>query len=1700
LRVRPEIPGTPCPPTASPRTSMASESPQQPLPRFRAAGPGGATASHDGTGLTSDAKGLWQGALLEGPGVAAGQVARFDVRVARGLARLGWASADGPVDDLGTDDRSFGYGGTGKKVHARSFGNFGEAFGAGDVVGSVLDRRGGGLRVEFFKNGRSLGVAFERLAADGSDSLPGVVLHAAVCGRQFELELCGPAPGGDGGSHGNDLRSALAARHTQEEFAMQLAYYAARCSAPQPLAGGGGGHVRGGTKSKTNKDTCGLFPKDTQVVDLRDFFFAETAGSASTQRRENHVEQWVKSALVATSKAQAILQVKRDFKGCKDVKRVSRMVQLPSGLQLCIVDSQPANRMAADRCFVQNIALWESLPRGHTEVRLGGESGAMLCEVVGLRKFGGAEEKFGPLAREAGGSRRAALQALPNALGSCANAEGWTLHSSFLTKENGEMCKISFFTHEGAAFMVAASKNVALAVSVASIAVAKADLDAYIEPRFEFAREIADVFLDHFFNKLSASQRSDLIRFVCENQVTLCGESISPLHQHIQSYRESGAIRPHIRFWAITAPSEFEKRGLTFSDPAASLERLRALGLEVVEACDEALVSDMAAMRALEEKHLLLENREGAVVYISLRSPADDGTPCASRTALIYKWKNSWYVTVRAMREKFFTKASEKRIRTRIHALHIHHPQEVSIVEEFLGFYRWALLLLPSSLFRDLLGCFWVSLKASCDLFQREGGSGPWRAALPAELCSNLSEAWLVSFPEVHAELSRQLPMDAWIAVLTHQRHLLDDVGSDLDCIRRTIASWATGHMAKYEPSPSEKTVAAESELPLGLTVVLVRGLQGSGKSTLCRSMRVLLGGTWVNQDEVAAAHPPRRGGPTARESFLRAVEDAVALQGSGGYVFVDKIHTLRQHREDVREAVVRAEARRPAAAGRVALALLNLVHPEDDDGSGIMAVPVCSQRVAGRGLGHLSFVPQASSVEVVVEEAARTSEALSDDEKCGFDVCADVDLTLPREEVLRAALLQLHAGQLLSSEHCSLVRDLGGLDALARATTTAFEHELDLRMKWKTSYWCVSFSWKDILWADNDDEGLTQEAQNARNAFRDALTEAITKSGAASRSLQPIQDPHLTLLWVGEKEPGEMDEQLARMQAQLLEQEGKRVRVAITSVAFDATLGLVTLRVALEKGSDGSPPPPCSNEHPHITTAKRPEVAAVMSNDLLLRQSVGTAGVEQIDFQRAVCVWGVVSRQLARKSYATVAAGLPEVGNPMCELGIATTGDAVDVVGTYDASVRWRRLIRSFDELFCTVTEPLQFCRGGPPTLRGKQWFTFHEYPLSSKSLSTLRNLEKAGQLQTLHVAAAYFQVPDIMAGDKQRMQTQLEAALTGRGAESLSIALGTWRELSATTDGEGATEDGEHTAEAEGETRYKPMPKFYVNCKRIAGQEMTTQFRQAVAEAISIVMGWQPVIKDPDVTLNVAFHDDWVLLTLPLAHAHDDHANQGMPASGRSKAAIKAVALSKAMTQILRHSAPELGIAMRADGFCRVSDLLRAKALWLLGAKGEDVEQAVRDSDKQRFELREIEGETFVRASQGHSIKVVADEQLLKSLDLADADLPEICAHGTYHRHLPAIGHRGLIAGGEHGDRNHIHFVPYEPGDGRVISGMRYNVEVVLYINLKRALSDGIPFFISTNRVLLSPGLDGAILPHYIEKVWDLGNKIWLPFPPPS
>lgn len=200
------------------------------------------------------------------------------------------------------------------------------------------------------------------------------------------------------------------------------------------------------------------------------------------------------------------------------------------------------------------------------------------------------------------------------------------------------------------------------------------------------------------------------------------------------------------------------------------------------------------------------------------------------------------------------------------------------------------------------------------------------------------------------------------------------------------------------------------------------------------------------------------------------------------------------------------------------------------------------------------------------------------------------------------------------------------------------------------------------------------------------------------------------------------------------------------------------------------------------------------------------------------------------------------------------------------------------------------------------------------------------------------------------------------------------------------------------------------------------------------------------------------------------------------------RGVQISKHLSQILRRRAPDFHIDIQPDGFCLLQQVLACPCLAALRTTQKDVEDIVTEDAKHRFELTDQRGNMMIRAVQGHSLKVVEDNQLLRQID--PDNLPDCCVHGTYWKHFESIKFHGLLAGGRKGRtyRNHVHFSSFHPGDRRVISGMRSDSQIAIWIDLQKAIDDGIPFYWSTNQVILSPGRDGVLPPQYFSYAQDL------------
>ncbi|XP_026426344.1 tRNA 2'-phosphotransferase 1-like isoform X2 [Papaver somniferum] len=173
-----------------------------------------------------------------------------------------------------------------------------------------------------------------------------------------------------------------------------------------------------------------------------------------------------------------------------------------------------------------------------------------------------------------------------------------------------------------------------------------------------------------------------------------------------------------------------------------------------------------------------------------------------------------------------------------------------------------------------------------------------------------------------------------------------------------------------------------------------------------------------------------------------------------------------------------------------------------------------------------------------------------------------------------------------------------------------------------------------------------------------------------------------------------------------------------------------------------------------------------------------------------------------------------------------------------------------------------------------------------------------------------------------------------------------------------------------------------------------------------------------------------------------------------------------------------------MRSDGYVKVTDLLKLDlktfaSVPLNSHPIDDIREAVRKDNKQRFGLLEENGELLIRANQGHSIKTIESDNLLKPI--LSAEEAPVCVHGTYTKNLESILNNGLKCM----KRLHVHFSSGLPTDGEVISGMRRDVNLLIFLDVNKALKEGMKLYISENKVILTEGFNGVVAVKYFEKM---------------
>jgi len=217
------------------------------------------------------------------------------------------------------------------------------------------------------------------------------------------------------------------------------------------------------------------------------------------------------------------------------------------------------------------------------------------------------------------------------------------------------------------------------------------------------------------------------------------------------------------------------------------------------------------------------------------------------------------------------------------------------------------------------------------------------------------------------------------------------------------------------------------------------------------------------------------------------------------------------------------------------------------------------------------------------------------------------------------------------------------------------------------------------------------------------------------------------------------------------------------------------------------------------------------------------------------------------------------------------------------------------------------------------------------------------------------------------------------------------------------------------------------------------------------------------------------------------------------------RSVQVSKKLSWLLRHGAESEGLTLLPGGFLNLKDVLENRKIRGLKPTFEEIQELVRDNDKQRFTMAPVSAvsaqgivteeamngggvaeistkpqDWLIRANQGHSIKV-EDEGLLTPITLENA--PEVAVHGTTHAAWTLIVPSGGL---KKMNRNHVHLASGLPAgfkslaqeenasavEAPVISGMRKTSTVLMFLDVEKALESGLKLWKSDNGVILTEG----------------------------
>ena len=170
-----------------------------------------------------------------------------------------------------------------------------------------------------------------------------------------------------------------------------------------------------------------------------------------------------------------------------------------------------------------------------------------------------------------------------------------------------------------------------------------------------------------------------------------------------------------------------------------------------------------------------------------------------------------------------------------------------------------------------------------------------------------------------------------------------------------------------------------------------------------------------------------------------------------------------------------------------------------------------------------------------------------------------------------------------------------------------------------------------------------------------------------------------------------------------------------------------------------------------------------------------------------------------------------------------------------------------------------------------------------------------------------------------------------------------------------------------------------------------------------------------------------------------------------------------SKFLSLILRHAPEKIGLALDAQGWADIGQLLAQAARHGRRLSREQLDDVVARDSKTRYAISD-DG-LRIRANQGHSLVAV-------DIRLPPATPPAMLYHGTASRFVASIREQGLRPGA----RNHVHLSATP--DTAVSVGARHGKPVVLVIDTAAMQAQGQVFHVAANGVWLVDAVAAAFI----------------------